>query len=96
MYVDGKLKPSAGEENRRQTLCVAQVACDERSPITELGNALGAHDFAQICLFISPQADFDALTAEAARRFAPKPLPARVRRTTQPTSTVKGVTSSAI
>ncbi|MEC8630223.1 MAG: FIST N-terminal domain-containing protein [Pseudomonadota bacterium] len=71
MYVDGKLKPSAGEENRRQTLCVAQVACDERSPITELGNALGAHDFAQICLFISPQADFDALTAEAARRFAP-------------------------
>ena len=50
-------------------LRVAQVACDHPDPLDSLTHDLGDGPFALVILFVSPQADFAAISQAAARRF---------------------------
>lgn len=49
----------------------AAVPVAGRDPVEALARALGPGPFAQVLLFVSPEADFDALCARAVLRFAP-------------------------
>lgn len=69
--MDGNRDPSASEEvwDKPRTLHVAQVDCTADDPVAHLAMALGRYEFAQVCLFVSPEADFDAIIASAAETF---------------------------
>lgn len=68
--MDGANTGSAGEERLAETaLRVAQVAVDDPRPAETLARQLGAGPFAMVCLFASPEADFQALTRDARQVF---------------------------
>ena len=68
--MDGAQERSAREERTGSTaLRTAQVHCLDDDPVTELAQALGDAPLALVCLFASPDADFAALTRDAADAF---------------------------
>jgi hypothetical protein len=68
--VDGALERSAREDTAQPgTLRSAQVAFDAEHPASALARHLGDGPFALVCLFVSPSADFAALTKAAKTAF---------------------------
>lgn len=56
---------SSAREDIQTALRIAQTAFDGDAPAMDLAAQLGDGPFAMVCLFVSPDADFDALTREA-------------------------------
>ncbi len=48
---------------------MAQVRCDDPDSADQIAEQLGLGPFELVCLFVSPEADFDALVAATAHRF---------------------------
>ena len=68
--MDGAQRDATADGARQDAaLCVAQVACDHPAPIDAICADLGDRALDLVCLFISPQADFHALTNAAIGRF---------------------------
>ncbi len=68
--MDGAIERSAREETAQTgTLRSAQVAFDADDPASELARQLGKGPFELVCLFVSPRADFAALTGAAQNAF---------------------------
>lgn len=69
--MDGANNSSAREEmTRLPALRIAQVQADTPNPAQSLCNQLGDGPFSMVCLFVSPEADFAALTSAAQTLFA--------------------------
>lgn len=54
----------------QEVIAVAQVPCDADTPADQIDRQLGPGPFELVCLFVSPEADFDRLVADTAQRFA--------------------------
>jgi hypothetical protein len=68
--VDGAHTSAAREEiSDHAGLRIAQVAAAHPAPLDALCAQLGGGGFDMVCLFVSPDADFEQLTREAAERF---------------------------
>jgi hypothetical protein len=74
--MDGTQERSAREEETAkgpqapmQALCTAQVDSTTRDPAYALAQAFGSKDLALVCLFASPDADFDELISTAGSAF---------------------------
>lgn len=72
--MDGAQDPSAREEEEgRAALVTAQAPARGARPLETLRERIGPGEFALICLFVSPEADFDGIVAAAARAFPGQP-----------------------
>ncbi|MFZ5961627.1 FIST N-terminal domain-containing protein [Thalassococcus sp. BH17M4-6] len=69
--MDGAIQSSAREEETTgpRALRTAQVAHDHPAPLEAICAALGDGPFETVCLFVTPEADFHALTRAAMGRF---------------------------
>ncbi|WP_299789466.1 FIST N-terminal domain-containing protein [uncultured Marivita sp.] len=56
-------------ETAQEVIAVAQVRCDAPDPADQIARQLGPGPFELVCLFVSPEADFDALVAATSDLF---------------------------
>ena len=58
-----------GSESATDIIAVAQVHCDDPDSADQIAAQLGEGPFELVCLFVAPEADFEALVTETASRF---------------------------
>jgi hypothetical protein len=56
-------------EATSDVIAVAQTQSDDPDVVTSIESQLGPGPFELVCLFVSPEADFEAVVTEASRRF---------------------------
>ncbi|MFQ6549124.1 FIST N-terminal domain-containing protein [Aestuariibius sp. 2305UL40-4] len=75
--MDGRdILASEDTSDRAAPLCHAETGIDTPDPLSDIASGLGSGPFALIVLFISPDAPFDRLAAEATRYWPDTPVAA--------------------